>query len=449
MSTEPELSAVERRAVEASRFDACYPPTEKLPVVVCNNVPALGQLAATRFLEWAQQHPGGVVSLPTGKTPEYFIAAVRRLLATWEQAETQERLRDAGLDPSVRPDMGSLHFVQIDEFYPIDPAQENSFFHYVNEFYVKGFGLDPAKGLFMNCAEIGLANDERLDEVWPDGRVDLSLRHRHAAGARERRQKDRLGCIDQWCQDYEDRVRALGGLGFFLGGIGPDGHVGFNVRGSDHHSTTRLAPTNYETQAAAATDLGGMHIARNRLVITIGLGTITWNPDCAAIIIAAGAAKAGVVADAVQNEPDVRYPATALHRLPGARFYVTAGAAGRLAERRLRVLSRTSPVRDEEVDRALIDLAVAKNKRLIDLTDADVADDRFARAAVGGRPETRETLVGRTRDRLVDNIERGAHPRSGTRCLPAEPHHDDVMLGELPYVVRHTRDATNTSHFVT
>ena len=70
----------------------------------------------------------------------------------------------------------------------------------------------------------------------------------------------------------------LGGIGFFLGGIGPDGHIAFNVRGSDHFSTTRLTATNYETQAAAATDLGGIEVSRNRLVITIGLGTITLNP---------------------------------------------------------------------------------------------------------------------------------------------------------------------------
>ena len=63
-----------------------------------------------------------------------------------------------------------------------------------------------------------------------------------------------------------------------MGGIGPDGHIAFNVRGSDSNSTTRLTLTNFETQATAAIDLGGIEISRNRLkVITIGLGTITHN----------------------------------------------------------------------------------------------------------------------------------------------------------------------------
>ena len=103
----------------------------------------------------------------------------------------------------------------------------------------------------------------------------------------------------QWCQDFEEKVRHLGGIGFFLGGIGPDGHIGFNVRGSDHHSTTRLTETNYETQAASATDLGGIEVARKRLVITIGLGTIAFNPKVTALIIAAGEAKAPIVASSI------------------------------------------------------------------------------------------------------------------------------------------------------
>ncbi len=49
----------------------------------------------------------------------------------------------------------------------------------------------------------------------------------------------------------ERKIRDMGGIGFFLGGIGPDGHIGFNIKGSDHYFTTRLCPTNYETQAAA------------------------------------------------------------------------------------------------------------------------------------------------------------------------------------------------------
>src|SRR5260370_42468094 len=102
--------------------------------------------------------------------------------------------------------------------------------------------------------------------------------------------------------EYESRIRSLGGIGFFLGGIGPDGHIAFNVRGSSFYSVTRLTGTNYETQAAAAGDLGGIEISRNRLVITIGLATITYNPTATVIILASGHAKSSVVPPATEEE---------------------------------------------------------------------------------------------------------------------------------------------------
>jgi len=442
-----DLTPVEQAALRASAYEALYPPAEKVRTIVVDNFPALGRLVAMRFIEWVQDNPEGVVALPTGKTPEHFIRNVTRLLRTWDEAETRAELEAAGVDPARRPDMRGLRFTQIDEFYPMDPAQVNSFHHYVSEFYIKGFGLDPARAMLMDCSRIGLTPGQTMHEVWPDNRVDLSLRYRAPQTALERVQKEALERVDQWCQEYEDRIRALGGIGFFLGGIGPDGHVGFNVRGSDHHSTTRLTETNYPTQAAAAVDLGGIEVARRRLVITIGLGTITHNPHCTAVIMAAGAAKAGVVADAVRQDKSVAYPATALHALPGARFYVTEGAAEGLRERQYAALTRREQVDDRQAARTLIDLALSRGKRLDDLTADDVRSDRFASAVMQRRPESLGELAGQVRSGLVARIERGSTTLIDTRFLHTEPHHDDIMLAYLPYVVRHVRHPSNTHFF--
>jgi len=102
-----------------------------------------------------------------------------------------------------------------------------------------------------------------------------------------------------------EKIEQLGGIGFFLGGIGPDGHIGFNIKGSDHFSTTRLAPINYETAAVAAADLGGIETARDKAVITIGLKTIIKNNSATAIIIAAGESKSKVVSDAIEKQPSI------------------------------------------------------------------------------------------------------------------------------------------------
>ncbi len=443
------LTPVEEIAVRASSYEPIYRPTEKIPTIVVESLPALGRLTALRFVEWVQGHPGGVIALPTGKTPEHFIKWVKHLLATWGSAQTSKVLEQAGVDPARKPDMASLHFVQIDEFYPMDPAQHNSFNYYVKHFYIEGFGLDPARALLIDSTAIGLQAGETLAEMWPDGRVDLTLRYRHAGSHLESRQKALLERIDQWCMDYEQKIRQLGGIGFFLGGIGPDGHIAFNIKGSDHHSTTRLCATNYETQAAAAGDLGGIKIARQRLVITIGLQTITRNPDCTAIVIAAGQAKAALAAQAIQSEANIETPATCLHQLPNARFYLTRGAAARLVERQVRAIETSEAVSDADVERIFVELAVQKRKRLVDLTAEDCRSYRGAGIVLQRRTEPLPSLVNMVQSRLIQKIENGLRVYNDTRFLHTEPHHDDIMLGYFAQAVRHFRQMGNLHHFAT
>jgi hypothetical protein len=76
---QPAISPVEQAALQAGGYELRYPPNEKLPAIVVDNFPNLGRLTALRFLEWVAVNPEGVVALPTGKTPEYFIKYVTAL----------------------------------------------------------------------------------------------------------------------------------------------------------------------------------------------------------------------------------------------------------------------------------------------------------------------------------------------------------------------------------
>jgi glucosamine-6-phosphate deaminase len=442
-------SNVEKRAVEESGQQMLYPSDERIPAILVDGFPSLGTLTAMRFLEWAQANPEGVVSLPTGRTPEHFIKEVDRLRKNWSAKDARREMERWGLDPSSNCDLRGLRFVQIDEFYPIDPRQTNSFYYYVNKFYIQGFGLDAGRAMLMDCTRIGMPEGRTLEEVWPEGAVDLSLRYRSAKTRLERLQKDTLEGIDQWCSLYEERVRSMGGIDFFLGGIGPDGHIGFNVRGADLHSTTRLTPMNYETQAAAAADLGGMEIARTRLVITIGLATITYNRACVAIIAAAGEAKAGIVASSIRSDPDVRYPASVLQRLPDARFYLTKGAAGRLKARRLAVQLASGSVGDRELERVVIDLALEKQKALEALAAEDFAGNAACAALLGLAGKEPVVFAGETARKLKEKVEAGARSRTSGVFLHTEPHHDDLMLGYMPFIVRHIRQPGTRHYFAT
>ena len=436
------VDAVEcARSARASR----YAPTEKIRALEVENFPQLGKLAAVRFIEWVMKNPGGVISLPTGKTPEHFIRWVRHILDGWGKPAVERLLSDYSIDGRTRPDMKSLTFVQIDEFYPMNALQHNSFHYYVSELYLKGFGLDPLKALLIDATSLGLLPGASMEEVFPNNIVDLSLRVRQTRSDLEQRQKDAINRVDMFCMEYETKIRAMGGIGFFLGGIGPDGHIAFNIRGSSVFSVTRLTGTNYETQAAAATDLGGIEIARNRLVITIGLATITYNPSATVIIMAAGDAKASVIRQAIEEDRHQQYPASVLQEMPHACFYITRGAASQLSARRLEDFLRLGAVSEEAADDVVIALSLARNKPLVELDEEDFRNDAFARhlLATGSH---RAYALGAHR-RIAAKIERGLANISQTHFLHTEPHHDDIMLGYLAYIYHLVRDPGNRHSF--
>jgi glucosamine-6-phosphate deaminase len=423
------------------RDSAVSPSQTRIPCLVVENFPKLGLIAAMRFLEWAAGHPDGLISLPTGKTPEFFIQWTRFFLQNWDLRKVKEIRKRYGLDLKEKPPLQNLRFVQIDEFYPIPSAQKNSFYHYVTEFYIRGFGLDPGKAQLIQCEKIPLAGGKDFREVFPDMRIDLSLRYRECRSRLEQLQQDSIFLIDQWSSAYEQKIRDQGGIGFFLGGIGPDGHIAFNTRGSDPFSTTRLTETNFETQAVAAGDLGGIEVSSNRLVITIGLETITWNPDAVAIIMAAGEAKAKIVRQSLESDIQNLYPATVLQKLGNGRFYLTRGAASLLSDSMERFYG-AGKWTHQKTERAVIDLCQSIQKYGHHILPGDLEDDPYARLI-----PVRSDVVGSVVSSIIEKMNRGMRKEENQVFLHTGPHHDDIMLGLLPFIANHIRTPSNQFHF--
>jgi glucosamine-6-phosphate deaminase len=414
----------------------------KVPYVVVQNFPDLGLLTSLRFLEWVAENPEGVISLPTGKTPEYFIKWTKQFLSGWEKPENRRLMEKNGLISSVKPSLKGLHFVQIDDFYPINPKQQNSFFDYVRNFYIKEFDLDPLKALLINADEIPLVKGKHYSEIFPDNRIDLTLRNREAITPFEKLQQMSIFSIDNWCTNYENRIREMGGIGFFLGGIGPDGHIAFNTRGSDHNSSTRLTATNFETQAASAGDLGGIEVSRNRLVITIGLGTITSNPDGVTIIFAAGEAKSQVVKNALENPPDNLFPATVLYRQKNARFYLTEGAAVQLHDSTEKFYKEGNWTFDK-TEKAVFDLCLKINKYAHKLEIEDLKNDRYCSLIPNLSLDSVNEVIESTKRKIAV----GVRKENDQVFLHTGPHHDDIMLGIFPCIIPQLRNHSNKFHF--
>lgn len=419
-----------------------YKISSETPYLLVDNFPKLGLLSALSFLEWTIHNPDGVVSLPVGKTAMHFLNNTRLLLENWENNNGREILSKYGLSGAKKPDLRGLQLVQAGEFYPISSGQHNSLWNYIYNYYIKGFGLDESKALLINSDLIELAEGKHFSEVFPDYRIDLSLRFREAKNQMEKLQQKSAFLIDNWCDNYEKAIRDKGGIGFFLGGIGPDGHIAFNTQGSNHFSQTRLTATNFETQAVTAGDLGGIEVSRNRLVITIGLGTLTFNPDNKAIVYAAGEAIADVIRDSVQSEPSNVYPATALQKLRNARFYLTRGAAVKLTDSVDRYYFDT-PWNHQKTERAVIELCKQINKFGHKVTLDEMKADKYCSLI----PDLSENTVQSVIDSITTKIRKGMARETNEIFYHTGPHHDDIMLGIMPVTNRQSRDASNEMHF--
>lgn len=76
------------------------------------------------------------------------------------------------------------------------------------------------------------------------------------------------------CQDYEDKIKAVGGIDLFLGGIGPDGHLAFNEPGSSLASRTRVKELNFDTKIANSRFFDNDINKVPSSSLTVGIGTV-------------------------------------------------------------------------------------------------------------------------------------------------------------------------------
>lgn len=416
--------------------------TAQLPYITVQNFPKLGLLSAMRFFEWVAENPNGVISLASAKTQSFFIYYTKYLLENWDSNKVVDIREKYGIGNLKKPELSGLHFVQVNEFFPIPSSQHNSFNNFVVEKYINGLGLDKEKALLINSDEIKLAEGKHFSEVFPDLTIDLSLRYREAKTATEKLQQQSIFAIDNWCSAYERKIREKGGIGFFLGGIGPDGHIAFNTRGADHFSTTRLTTTNFETQAITAADLGGISASRKRLVITIGLETITYNPNAVAIVYAAGESNAGVIKDALENTPNDLFPITAFQKLKNARAFITKGASVKLTDS-VDKYYESGDWTHEKTERAIIDLCAKINKFGPKLTLNDLKEDKYCRMI----PDLNENTVNSVIESVTAKLEKGMAKTKNQTFYHSGPHHDDIMLGIMPVINRQLREISNESHF--
>jgi 6-phosphogluconolactonase/glucosamine-6-phosphate isomerase/deaminase len=333
------ISNVEKICLSKSGRSNCKYIGENIPTFEVQNIYELGRLVALRFIEWVIENPTGVVALPTGRTPEFFIKTLSHLKDNWSEPSIQQSVIESGIvSCDIFPDMSGLTFVMLDEFFPMLPTHRNSFCNYIEMFYTSVMGISPENIHKFDLVGQQIITLEELDDFSKID-VDLTLLTRDGINEDEICRKNVLERVQKFCDNFETKIRNIGGIGFFLGGIGPDGHIAFNQEGCSHDTKTRLVGFNYATAAAAAGDLGGIEISRGKAAMTIGLETITYNKNATIIIMAAGEGKAEVVRAGIEDPIDNARPSSVLQNCKGGRFYITRGAANKLTARKCESLS--------------------------------------------------------------------------------------------------------------
>jgi glucosamine-6-phosphate deaminase len=80
--------------------------------------------------------------------------------------------------------------------------------------------------------------------------------------------------LEKECMQYEEKIKQAGGIDLFLGGMGADGHIAFNVPGSSLSSRTRMVNLNYDTIVANSRFFDNDLTKVPRQAITVGVKTV-------------------------------------------------------------------------------------------------------------------------------------------------------------------------------
>lgn len=140
--------------------------------------------------------------------------------------------------------------------------------------------------------------------------------------------------LEAECQRYEQCITDCGGIDFFLGGVGNDGHIAFNEPGSSLASRTRDKELTEVTRRANARFFDGDVDQVPKLALTVGVGTILDAKEV--MIIAAGANKSRAVKAAVEGSVNHMWTVSALQLHPKAIMVCDAPATLDLTVRTLR-----------------------------------------------------------------------------------------------------------------
>jgi glucosamine-6-phosphate deaminase len=90
--------------------------------------------------------------------------------------------------------------------------------------------------------------------------------------------------LEKECADFEAKIKSYRGIHLFLGGMGADGHLAFNVPGSPLSSRTRLVNLNYDTILANSRFFDDDIDKVPKQALTVGVQTVLDSEEVVVIV---------------------------------------------------------------------------------------------------------------------------------------------------------------------
>jgi len=120
--------------------------------------------------------------------------------------------------------------------------------------------------------------------------------------------------LEAECAGYEEKIRGLGGVRLFVGGIGPDGHIAFNEPGSSLSSRTRVKTLTVDTRIANSRFFDGDVEKVPKTALTVGVQTVMDADEV--MIIVNGHNKARALRHAIEGSVNHMWTISALQMHP-------------------------------------------------------------------------------------------------------------------------------------
>jgi len=219
----------------------------------------------------------------------------------------------------------------LDEYYGMDKNNIQSYFYFMHEHLFNHIDIPPEN---INIPDGNIAPDK----------------------------------LQQYCIDYEMKIKKLGGLDFQLLGIGRTGHIGFNEPGSHLNSETRLITLDHITRVDAASSFFGIENVP-RKAITMGIGTVKNAKRI--VLLAWGVNKSNIIKKTIEGTVSSNVPASYLQDHNNTTFILDQEAAANLTRIKTPWLVTSCDWDIKLKLKAVVWLSNLLKKPILKLTDKD------------------------------------------------------------------------------